>query len=143
MRLLALLLAAMLLLAACGDDGAEAPLPEGAPEDEADDPAAGTQLNDAELTSLTGMLRANGELEGGCAWIETDGGQYDIDWPEGYTVDFAADPITLTGPDGETVATIGDQLTVEGAVNPDVMTICQVGPVFEATSVQVDDSAEL
>lgn len=135
MRLLALLLAATLLLTACGDDADTPPDEPGLDQPGDGGDAAGTQPHDDELASITGTFGADAELEGGCAWVETDGQRYEVQWPEGYTVDFAADPVTLRGPDGAAVAEVGDSVTVEGSVSPDVMTVCQIGPAFTGTAV--------
>lgn len=119
----AALAAATLTLAGCG--GQEDPTMGG--EGQADD-----QQNDA-ATTVTGALAGNADLEGGCAWLETDDGSVEVLWPEGYRVTF--DPVRLRGPDGEAVAEAGDEVTVEGEFAEDRASICQVGDIFQASAV--------
>ena len=89
---------------------------------------------DAAATSLEGELGGDARLEGGCAWIDAQGKRYQVEYPQGYAVHL--EPVRLVGPDGEVVAEAGDTLRVTGAVVDGVMTTCQVGPVFRATSVE-------
>jgi hypothetical protein len=83
---------------------------------------------------LTGTLGGDAALEGGCAWLDDGSQRWEIQYPPGYTVAF--DPLTVTAPDG-TVASDGDTITVAGKRVDDVVTICQVGPVWAATSVEL------
>lgn len=82
--------------------------------------------------SLTGTLGGDENLEGGCAWLDTAGGRYEVLYPEGYEIRF--DPLRLEGPAG-TVAAAGERLRVEGAPATDLASICQVGDLFRATAV--------
>lgn len=82
---------------------------------------------------LTGILGGDASLEGGCAWLERPEARYEVRWPEGYRVEF--DPLRLTGPSGEVVAMRGDRVTVRGVRVRDAVTVCQVGPVFDADAV--------
>ncbi len=87
-------------------------------------------------TTITGTLGGDAQLEGGCAWLEAkDGTRYEVQYPEGYEV--ARDGSALRGPDGEVVATAGDEVTVTGEVAEDVMSFCQIGPIFAADEVRV------
>jgi hypothetical protein len=125
-------LVAMLLLTAC----AEAAGPGGgdtADDDPADDPADQDVEGDSGPSQIIGKLGGDPELEGGCVWVETGDERYEVQWPEGWQAD--ADSVQLRNPDGEVVASEGDELTVSGAMAHDVVTVCQVGPVFEATDV--------
>lgn len=119
----AALVAAMLMLAGCG--GQEDPTM-------GSDGQAGDQQNGG-ATTVTGALAGNADLEGGCAWLETDDGSVEVVWPEGYRVTF--DPVRLRGPDGEAIAEAGDEVTVEGRFAEDRASICQVGDIFEASAV--------
>lgn len=123
---LALVLA--LAAAACGSSDDPADIP--------DDTASAIEAG-----TLTGVLGGDGQLEGGCAWIEPTGGP-DADigdrvqplWPEGHRVEF--DPeLRLLGPDGEVVAQEGDELVLEGAPAEDMMTACQVGPPYRVDRI--------
>lgn len=83
---------------------------------------------------LTGTLGGDAQLEGGCAWLDDGESRWEVMYPEGYRVTF--DPLTLEGPDG-TIAEEGATVTVTGAPQSDAVTICQVGPVWQATDVRV------
>lgn len=85
--------------------------------------------------AITGTLAGDESLEGGCAWLDTADGRYQVFWPDGYTVEFG--PVRLLGPGGEVVAEAGQTLTVEGEPAADMMSVCQVGELWQATAVQV------
>ena len=121
-----LTVAVALMAGACADAG-------GGGEDSATDPAPNPTAPD---DVITGTFGGDAELEGGCAWIQQGDTRWNVQYPPDYTLSF--DPLRLTGPDGET-AEDGDTLTVAGRENPDLMTTCQVGPVWEATSVTFDE----
>jgi len=81
-------------------------------------PAPGpTKPSPTSPTSLTGTVEMS-EIEGGCLVLRTGGVTYE-----------------LLGGD-RTLLRHGARVTVEGKVNPDVATICQVGPVFEVSAVR-------
>ena len=84
--------------------------------------------------TITGVLGGDAQLEGGCAWIDDGRTRWNVQYPQGYRVTFA--PVRLTGP-GAVSAAAGDTITVEGFEQRDVMTTCQIGPVFAATSVTI------
>jgi hypothetical protein len=128
----ALILAATVALAlvACGGGGGEAasaPTPA---------PTGGSEPAAAAGDTITGTLGGDAELEGGCAWIDDGKTRWQVQYPQGYEVAF--DPLTLTGPNGETAAE-GDTLTITGSEQTDAMTLCQVGPLWLATSVEFAD----
>ncbi len=84
---------------------------------------------------LRGTLGGDAQLEGGCTWLDTESGErVQVLYPEGYEV--SADPVRLVGPDGAEVAVAGDPLEIDVAGRPDLLTICQVGPVVEASAVR-------
>ena len=75
------------------------------------------------------------DIEGGCAFIEApDGTRYEVIYPDGWTLDQAA--AQLRGPDGQ-VADAGSAVTVRGSVATDRSSICQIGPIFVATEVDI------
>lgn len=145
MRTLLTLLAlvALLALAGCGEaagptagDG-EPVAGDDADDGESGDGESGDGPDDDEggegPGEITGTLGGDPQLEGGCVWVQTDEERYEVLWPEGWQAD--ADPVQLRDPDGEVVAREGDELTVTGALARDVVTVCQIGPVFEASDV--------
>lgn len=82
---------------------------------------------------LTGVLGAD-TIEGGCGYLQTDDGtRYQVIYPEGWDLELS--PLQLTSPDGEVVARGGDEVTVRGSVSTDMASICQIGPIFQATMV--------
>lgn len=82
---------------------------------------------------LTGVLGAD-TIEGGCGYLQTqDGTRYQVIYPEGW--DLQLGPLQLTSPAGEVVARGGDEVTVRGSLATDMASICQIGPIFQATEV--------
>lgn len=121
-----LLIIFAVLLAACG--GGAGPTADGR------SPGADATTTGPPGSAFTGTLGGDAQLEGGCAWLDTEEeGRVEPRWPDGYRVAF--DPVRLLGPDGEVVAEEGDTVAVDGEIAGDVMTICQVGPVLEVTEV--------
>lgn len=116
-------------LAACGGAPGGGPVAGGG----ATAAPTGTQSGGSETGELSGTLGGDAQLEGGCAWLDAGGTRWQVAYPDGYTVTF--DPLRLTGPGGE-VAAEGDTVTVTGAPAEGVATICQVGPVWQATAVR-------
>lgn len=83
--------------------------------------------------SITGTF-ASDAVEGGCAYLQADDGtKYQVLYPDGWSVERA--PYRLVDPGGATAAEAGAVVTVRGRIRDDVMTTCQVGPVFEADEV--------
>lgn len=114
------------LLGACGGGGGEPP-GNGATE-----PSGGAEEQPSGGDTITGTFGGDAQLEGGCAWVDDGTTRWNVQYPEGYTL--SLDPPRLTGPDGLSVSD-GDTITVAGAERTDVMTTCQIGPVWGATSV--------
>jgi hypothetical protein len=82
---------------------------------------------------LTGVLDAD-SIEGGCPYLGTeDGTRYEVIYPPGYDIDRSSG--TLRDPSGVVIATPGDVVTVRGRVATDLASICQIGPIFQATEV--------
>lgn len=128
MRLVAvaLMVAGMALVASCGQDPVAGPPDNGVERDEGPDDAQDEQV-------LEGTLAGDPQLEGGCAWLDTGDGRFDVQYPGGYEIAF--EPVRLQDPDGDVIASEGDTVRVRGRVAEDVMTICQVGTVFRASEV--------
>ena len=129
--LLILTLAIAAFTAACGpaDSGGQANPTMGAT------PPGGSEEAPAEGDTIKGTLGGDPDLEGGCVWVDDGKTRWQVQWPDGYTV--STDPIGVKGPDGLDIAE-GDTVTVTGTEQSDVMTTCQVGPVWSATSVNAD-----
>jgi uncharacterized protein YceK len=124
MRALATALFVAVLVAGCATvDTAEPSQPS---------PSGAAPTSQPGSRSLTGTLGGDPGLEGGCAWLDTASGRYEVLYPEGYEVRF--DPLRLEGPDG-VVARAGDTVTVEGSAGAGLGSICQVGDLFSATAV--------
>jgi hypothetical protein len=69
-------------------------------------------------TTLTGTVEM-AEVEGGCLVLRSGPTTYEL---------MGGDPQVLRP---------GNEVVVEGKVNTGVVTICQVGPVFEVTSARL------
>ena len=83
--------------------------------------------------SLTGILGSDA-VEGGCAYLRAaDDTRYEVLYPDGWMV--VTSPLRLVDPDGNVRARADDLVTVRGAVATDMASICQIGPIFQATEV--------
>jgi hypothetical protein len=95
--------------------------------------APSTDRPETDGAELTGTLGAD-DIEGGCAYLEADDGtRYEVIYPDGWQV--SAAPLELRDPEGEVVATGGDTVTVSGHEAADMVSICQIGPMFMADEV--------
>lgn len=84
---------------------------------------------------LTGVLGFD-DIEGGCAYLEAeDGTRHQVIYPDGW--ELQRGPVQLVSPEGETAARLGDIVTVRGMPAADMASICQIGPMFRATAVEV------
>lgn len=117
----------VLLLAACGGS------------DAADVPDLGTEsatfqadVAGENLTEYAGTLGGSAELEGGCLWLDTPDGRFELRFGDDVSVD--TDVTEVTAPDGTTLGA-GDELTVTGTVAEDMITVCQVGPVLTVDAI--------
>ena len=94
---------------------------------------AAKSLSRPDIT-VTGRLGFD-DIEGGCSFLETDEGtRYEVTYPDGWTLDRTH--AELRGPGGQ-LAGAGESVIVRGAVVTDRSSICQIGPIFEATEVQI------
>lgn len=110
MRFRSVLLAALLLLAACAAPSA---------------PSRGQ--------GLTGTFNGNPTLEGGCSWLDTGDRRYQLALPQGYRVDY--EQLAIIGPDGKQVAKAGEEITVTGRPAAEQLSFCQVGPIFDVETI--------
>ena len=102
---------------------------DASPTETADEPAG--SIEDADLI---GTFGGDAQLEGGCAWVDgEDGKRYEVIYPEGWSVHF--EPLHLIDPGGEVRAEEGDRIGLAGSVGGDLVSICQVGTIFEASEV--------
>jgi hypothetical protein len=85
---------------------------------------------------LTGILGYDDELEGGCAYLQTDADtRYEVLYPDGWKLQGNR----LRNPAGDIAAIAGDTVTVRGVERADAASICQIGPIFQATAVVTID----
>jgi hypothetical protein len=143
-RLVGLVLALALVAAAsaCTSDGGRGTSDPTSTSPSAEPPASRTAISTPSPTTpegtetivtITGILSAD-DIEGGCAYLHArDGTRYEVIYPEGWGV--SASPLRLTNPSGELVARGGDSITVQGREAREMASICQIGPIFEATEV--------
>ncbi|MEO5986087.1 MAG: hypothetical protein ABIW50_08060 [Candidatus Limnocylindria bacterium] len=129
-----------LVLAACsspGDTPGDAPSDAATSEPTPPTFAPGStqpSVVPAEGERLEGRLGAD-SIEGGCGYLQADDGtRYEVIYPEGW--DLRLNPLELRSPSGEVVARGGDAVTVIGGVAGDMASICQIGPIFRAGSVE-------
>lgn len=117
-----------MLLASCGQDPVAGPVEDDRVpgDDQAPEATEGADL-------LEGTLGGDPRLEGGCAWLDTDDGRFEVLYPPGYEIMF--EPVRLVDADGDTLAEEGETVRVRGRVAKDRMSICQVGAIFEASEV--------
>lgn len=137
-------LACALVLAACASPAGnptETPTPEQRPVESTESTPSPSfdlaseqpSLEPARGDELTGVLGAD-SIEGGCGYLQIDDGtRYQVIYPTGW--DLALSPLQLTSPEGEVIARGGDEITVRGSVSTDMASICQIGPIFEASEV--------
>lgn len=86
------------------------------------------------VETVTGLL-AFDDIEGGCSFLQTEGGtRYEVIYPAAWTLDRRR--AELRGPRGEW-ARAGEPVTVRGSLATDRSSICQVGPIFVATEVEI------
>jgi hypothetical protein len=84
--------------------------------------------------TVTGQLGFD-DIEGGCAFLETvEGIRYEVVYPDGWSLDRMR--AELLGPGGQ-LAHAGESVMVRGAVATDRSSICQIGPIFLATAVEI------
>lgn len=146
-HVIAILLVMDLLVAGCADaPGEQAPTEQTPTPQEVEpgaDPSptaepslapADTEAAAPEATStLSGTFGGDPALEGGCTWLDAEDGRYEIVYPDDYEV--TADPPRITGPDGKVIAEDGDSIVLEGYAEPDLTSICQVGPIWRALEI--------
>lgn len=127
-----LIAVALSACAATGGGSSSTPEPSDAPSDR-ESPSGGASFDPSDGDLLTGVLGAD-SIEGGCGFLRTeDGTRYEVIYPDGWQL--SLNPLELRSPDGTVVARGGDEVTVVGRVAGDMASICQIGPIFQATGV--------
>src|SRR3954469_5943678 len=127
-------LAFVLLIAACSSSAGASVPPSAAPAS----PPAGAS---ASLTSKPGGISGDysgilslDEIEGGCAYLQADDGRkLQVMYPAGW--ELTKSPLELIAPHGSVHSKGGDRVSVNGSEARDIATICQIGPVIQATEV--------
>ena len=124
----------ILALAGCVAPGGETtPTPSIASATATPSRAAASDPPASGRDDVTGVLGAD-SIEGGCTYLEAgDGTRYEVIYPPGWTIDRSS--ATLRDPNGALIATAGDVVTVRGREATDMASICQIGPIFQATEV--------
>ena len=126
-----------LMMAGCGGGASSSGLagPTSTPPPES--PSGSLELNSPKVTAggedtYTGVLRSDA-IEGGCAYLQTaDGQKYEVIPPDDWQLQKA--PAAFVDPTGQVVARAGDVVTVHGH-EADMMSICQIGPIIQATDI--------
>ena len=124
-----------LAIAACAASPAASTPPSPTP------PAVASPRPSASLTVKPGGVTADfsgilsmDAIEGGCAYLQTaDGTKLEVIYPEGWQLDKS--PLQLVAPDGSVHSKGGDTVSIKGAQSRDMVSICQIGPIIEATEV--------
>jgi hypothetical protein len=124
----------LLALAGCAAPSAAAtPTPPPLSGSPSPSDAAASELSAPGGDELTGFLGTD-SIEGGCPYLEAaDGTRYEVIYPTGWNVDRASG--ALSDPTGAVVAGPGAVVAVRGEEASDMVSICQIGPIFQATEV--------
>ena len=84
--------------------------------------------------TISGIL-AFDDIGGGCAFVEAaDGTRDEVVYPEGWMLDMPKRELRTD--DGQVVRA-GGSLTIRGSIANDRSSICQIGPIFIATDVEL------
>jgi len=86
------------------------------------------------LASLYAGTLSMDEIEGGCPYLQAaDGRKLQVLYPDGWQL--VKSPLQLVAPDGSVRASAGDRVAVRGEEATDMVSICQIGPIIQATEV--------
>jgi hypothetical protein len=98
--------------------------------------ATGAEKSLPPVSSTISGILAFDDIEGGCAFVEAaDGTRYEVVYPEGWMLDMPKRELRTD--DGQVVRA-GEALTIRGTVASDRSSICQIGPIFIATDVELE-----
>jgi hypothetical protein len=86
------------------------------------------------LGSLYAGTLSMDAIEGGCPYLQADDGRkLQVLYPDGWQLDKS--PLQLVAPDGSVHAKAGDRVVIRGEEATDMVSICQIGPIIQATEV--------
>ncbi|MFL5713232.1 MAG: hypothetical protein ACJ769_01085 [Chloroflexota bacterium] len=121
-------LAVALAIAACSSSpGASAPSSPAAR------PSPSAASKPGVSADYSGILSMD-EIEGGCTYLQADDGRkLQVIYPAGW--ELRKSPLELIAPDGSVHSKGGDRVSVNGSEAHDIATICQIGPVIQASEV--------
>jgi len=124
----------VLLLAACSASPAASPPPTAGPPAASTAPSASLTVRPTGTApDYTGILSIDA-IEGGCAYLQAaNGDKLQVLYPDGWALD--KDPLELIAPDGSVHAKAGDRVSIMGSDTGDMASICQIGPIIQATEV--------
>ncbi|MFL5642257.1 MAG: hypothetical protein ACJ771_07930 [Chloroflexota bacterium] len=127
--------ASALLIAACSaSPGASIPPSAAASAPTIASPSANLgSVPAANPADYSGILSMD-EIEGGCTYLQADDGRkLQVIYPAGW--ELRKSPLELIAPDGSVHSKGGDRVSVNGSEAHDIATICQIGPVIQASEV--------
>ena len=82
---------------------------------------------------FSGILSID-SIEGGCPYLEAaDGTKLQVLYPEGWQLNKS--PLELIAPDGSVHSKGGDLVSIKGSKADNMASICQIGPIIQATEV--------
>jgi hypothetical protein len=134
---LAAIAVASLLIAGCSSGASSSGGPGSTATPPPASPSASLELESPKAPSgsdqsYTGVLRSDA-IEGGCVYLQAaDGTKYELVAPDGW--DIQKSPAAVVDPSGQIVARAGQVITVNGH-EADMMSICQIGPIIQATEI--------
>jgi hypothetical protein len=130
------LVASALLIAACAGSPAASTAPS------ANQPVSAPSLRPAGTLAVepsaatadyTGILSMDA-IEGGCAYLQgATGTKYQVLYPDGWQLNTS--PLELLAPDGSVHSKGGDTVSIKGSEAGGMASICQIGPIIQATEV--------
>jgi hypothetical protein len=134
---LAGIVVACLLMAGCSSAGSS-PAPQSTATPPLASPSSSLELESPKAPtgtdqSYTGVLRSDA-IEGGCVYLQAaDGSKFELVAPDGWEIQKS--PAAVVDPNGQVVARAGQVITVNGH-EADMMSICQIGPIIQATEIE-------
>jgi hypothetical protein len=130
----------ILIVAGCSAaPGASGPASPAAPSTSPSLPAESARPS-AALSAVPGIgtiyagILSMDAIEGGCPYLQAaDGTKLEVLYPDGWQLQKS--PLALIAPDGSVHSKGGDRVSIRGAEATDMASICQIGPIIQATEV--------